>query len=567
MTDLTTPFDSARYLGSIIRVTTTRAELNIPVAARGSSSYAGYRIGSSEIGEFVAIRGELHAIIGRIVEVGIPKSERLSVENTRTISKAANPVGVLQLLHSFELETEKAVQGIAEYPKVGQAVYSAHSDFIKRSFHDLSYAESQRELDGSAPIAHLVRQPSIGLSFSADQLFESHCAVFGATGGGKSWTVAKLLEEVIRNGAKTILIDPSGEFRTLPSKNVHHVNLGGHLDTDSGGAKFVCFPHYRLTEQDLFAMFRPSALTQAPKFRAALKSLKLLAKKPCLANDDGLLKKANQPKSEYENAEKCFTSDLLKDQVKYDITKLADQIFEECVWPSPRNGKNLMNYGDYEENARSYCTTLVSRIESIVNSAECAVLFQTRDCEDVVVEIEGFMQDDRKSILCISVEHLPYAHKTREIVVNALGGYLLAQARVQKFASRSLLVALDEAHEFLNKTVGEEDHQFRLESFGLIAKGGRKLGLKTLFATQRPRDIPGDVLSQIGTFIVHRLSNDQDRVAIERSCGDLDAEGLRSLPVLGKGEAIIFGQGMPSAIPIQINPPKYKPESRGLPLW
>ncbi|OPX24710.1 MAG: hypothetical protein B1H05_04720 [Candidatus Cloacimonas sp. 4484_140] len=44
----------------------------------------------------------------------------------------------------------------------------------------------------------------------------------------------------------------------------------------------------------------------------------------------------------------------------------------------------------------------------------------------------------------------------------------------------------------------------------MIAKEGRKYGLNVCIATQRPRDIPEDVLSQIGTLIVHRLINDKE---------------------------------------------------------
>ncbi|MCW0470173.1 DUF853 family protein [Vibrio chagasii] len=42
-------------------------------------------------------------------------------------------------------------------------------------------------------------------------------------------------------------------------------------------------------------------------------------------------------------------------------------------------------------------------------------------------------------------------------------------------------------------------------------KEGRKYSLNVVIATQRPRDIPEDVLSQIGSLIVHRLTNFHDQ--------------------------------------------------------
>jgi uncharacterized protein len=82
------------------------------------------------------------------------------------------------------------------------------------------------------------------------------------------------------------------------------------------------------------------------------------------------------------------------------------------------------------------------------------------------------------------------------------------------FRTRPVIAVLDEAHQFLGTTVGDEYASVKLESFGIVAKEGRKYGLTAIMATQRPRDIPHDVLSQLGTLIVHRLTNDEDRHAV-----------------------------------------------------
>jgi DNA helicase HerA-like ATPase len=81
---------------------------------------------------------------------------------------------------------------------------------------------------------------------------------------------------------------------------------------------------------------------------------------------------------------------------------------------------------------------------------------------------------------------------------------------------------VDEAHNFLGRHIGTEDYQTRLDAFELIAKEGRKYGLNICLASQRPRDITDGVLSQMGTLIVHRLTNDRDRDVVERACGEID---------------------------------------------
>ncbi|WP_252606501.1 ATP-binding protein [Alcaligenes faecalis] len=137
------------------------------------------------------------------------------------------------------------------------------------------------------------------------------------------------------------------------------------------------------------------------------------------------------------------------------------------------------------------------------------------------------------------MDELSFEHHARELVVNALGRHLLELTRSGRFSQKPTVVVLDEAHQFLNKSVGDENNRINLDAFGLIAKGGRKYGLTTLLATQRPRDIPEDVLSQMGIFVVHRLINERDREIVEKACGSLNPSATAFLPTLGQGEAVV----------------------------
>lgn len=74
---------------------------------------------------------------------------------------------------------------------------------------------------------------------------------------------------------------------------------------------------------------------------------------------------------------------------------------------------------------------------------------------------------------------------------------------------------------------------------------GRKYGLNICLATQRPRDISEGVLSQMGTLIVQRLTNEQDRQVVERACGEIDRAASAFLPNLCPGEAAIIGVDFP----------------------
>jgi hypothetical protein len=181
----------------------------------------------------------------------------------------------------------------------------------------------------------------------------------------------------------------------------------------------------------------------------------------------------------------------------------------------------------------------------------------------LVTELRAFLADDSRDIAVISFKDVRFEHNTREILLNVIGRFLLAEARAGAFRMSPLVVFLDEAHQFLGRSVGDEHSTVKLDSFGLIAKEGRKYGLTCVLATQRPRDIPQDVMSQLGTLFVHRLTNDQDRETVERACGDLDRGAAQFVPMLAPGEAVVIGPDIPAPVPLFIHPPEYPPDSKG----
>ena len=76
-----------------------------------------------------------------------------------------------------------------------------------------------------------------------------------------------------------------------------------------------------------------------------------------------------------------------------------------------------------------------------------------------------------------------------------------------------------------------------------------------------PRDIPNGTLSQIGTFISHRLINHQDKEAIANACSSANRDTLAFLPVLGSGEAILMGVDFPMPVMLKVKMPNITPNS------
>ena len=122
---------------------------------------------------------------------------------------------------------------------------------------------------------------------------------------------------------------------------------------------------------------------------------------------------------------------------------------------------NPNNWGGPDQNSRGYCTTLVSRIAVQIHSNEMASIFSPGQLQDLTVVLDEFLANDEKNILRISMEGLPFEHNTRELVANGFGRYLLTKARAGAFRNQPILAVLDEAHQFLNKSVGDEFNRFR----------------------------------------------------------------------------------------------------------
>jgi hypothetical protein len=533
------PFDPNRLMGTICEVGQVTARMILSDAAADSA----------EVGRFVVMECGGFLLFARITSV---ISESGQEPDTHAM-------GTVEFLTTMRPDGEGINRGLTRLPHPGSEVYSAPPELLSWLFES-----SQRREAGSEPIMLNVGSLADGteIRVTPERLFGRHCAVLGATGAGKSWTFARLMEEAIRHSAKVVLFDATGEFQTLQSDVVRHFHIGndstGHETSDE-----LVMPYNALTESDLFALFKPAGPTQAPKLRAAIKSLKL-AKVPQLAVR-GVLLKAGRLKAPFESAYISRATEIEDPRANFDISKLPAQIDAECVFSSGgfSSSPDERHWGGPNELERSNCVTLITRIEDMLQAPELACMFQPGNKRVIFDELDSFIADPALRVLRISLKHLPFTHNAREIIANALGRHVLDLGRSDRFRECPLLVFLDEAHHFLDKTLGEEDTRYPLDSFELIAKEGRKLSLNICISTQRPRDIPEGILSQMGTLIIHRLRNDRDRELVERASSDADRSAMTFVPELGDGQAVMVGVGFPISLPVQVIPPTQPPDSRG----
>lgn len=422
----------------------------------------------------------------------------------------------------------------------------------------------------SVVLGHLSVDESVEVGVPLTRLFGRHLAVVGATGSGKSWTLAHLAESVDDHGGKMIVIDATGEFHTLGAR-ARHLAFGSVLGEPKGSV-LVGIPHHMMREADRNAFLSPSSGTQLPKLRDAIRSLRLAyainnsqnadPAHTALLDVDGTIQKKGLEIAKYGHAARTYTATMEDPHAPFSLSAIAKQIQWECVWPSSRTAPNC--YGDLDYQQIGYVSTLVSRVNDLVQTPEVmGVIDPQAGTSDALAEIANWLADPGAHLLRISLRNLTFANHLREIVVNIIGQALLSRARSDEFRTIPLVVAIDEAHQFFDVTVGDEFANTRLNAFDAIAKEGRKYGLTVCVATQRPGDLPVGVLSQVGMTIVHRLADGRDRQRVEQAAAELDHSATKLLPGLVPGEAILMGVDFPVPVSVRMTPPTARPASDG----
>ncbi|MDR0604257.1 MAG: ATP-binding protein [Bacteroidales bacterium] len=543
------PFNHNYFLGYINEVTPQFVKIHFPSSNLLAKFYhKGVNFAGGNVGNFIVIEGEEFGFLARINEIALPDSEKREI-NEKLIENdesSFHPSGKAELLLSFSVfEPQKTQKTASKYPAIGSKVHSCSDEQISK------YVEEFGKKEGDSIFTTIGKLTSneADCNVSLNAIFGRHCAIIGTTGGGKSWTVSKLIESLIqKTNNKIILIDATGEYRSIKSSTFI-------LGTNS------YFPYQKLTIPDLFFLLRPTGQSQRPILLEAIRSLKMMR----LIDKNGIYEKRNNQKIKFNKYYKDHIKEIEDNSCNFDITYLVPQIKEECIYPTGRN--DITTWGDYDNKTYDYQTSLISRITDLINTDIFNKLMGFDNIHQsnisIIQAINEFIPSNmQQNVLRISFEDIPSSFYAKEIVSNALASYLLNKARSKEFRNSAVVLFVDEAHQFLNNRIEDENSGIQaLESFDLIAKECRKYGLFLCLATQMPKDIPIGTLSQMGTFIVHRIINEQDKRAVESAVTSANRTALSFLPVLGEGEALLVGVDFPMPLLIKVGRPMCPPLS------
>lgn len=532
-------FSHNHFLGYVNEVAPQYIRIHFPSSRLLQSFYhEGYSLGGGHVGCFVVIEGEQYGFLARITEVALPDSERKSITEKSILEDDStfHPSGKAELLLSFDIyNPNKGEKTVGRYPHIGSKVYACSNEQITW------YVSQFGEEDENPVYASLGKLTSndVDCKISLNSLFGRHCAVLGTTGGGKSWTMAKLMEQVQdKTYNKIILIDATGEYKDI--SNADHCIVG----EDS------YFPYSQLSNSDFCSLFREHSPNTSTILCEAINTLRLVHGGKLTSGEKVGLSVANVSSTISQNLPYYINGD-------FDLLGLGQQVRNECV--KEQNQK-------YVEDAfkLGYSAHLLARINLFLNNetVKSALGIDKKNTQKSILDTIESFSNGQGSILRIGFEKLSYDFAIREIIVDFIATQLLRKARTCSFREKPILLFIDEAHQFLNKRISaDDDTSFYLQGIELIAKEARKYGLFLCLATQMPRDIPLGILSQMGAFIVHRLINEQDKKAVESVASSLNKSMLSFLPTMGAGEALLMGVDFPMPLLLKIEPPIRRPLS------
>lgn len=536
----------------------------------------GYRIG--QVGSFVRIPLGYVSLFGVVSQVGAGAVPEKLTE--------AHPFGNRWMTIQLVGEGERGGnfrRGISQYPTIGDDVHLVTEK-------DLRAIYGQPESPQYLQIGWVASAESIPALLDVNRLVSRHSAVVGATGSGKSTTVAALLGKLSDPerypSARVLLIDIHGEyasalrdraavFRTSPGPDEQPLYIpywALTFDELVSVVFGVLEDAGRAAVADMITDFKQEALQAQPAAGVTINTLTVDTPVPFSVHRLWLelykreyatfIQDSNKPKQQWTPAYERSTEGSLYEGEAITVTP-----------PRYRAVKNIkddpekIQYGDNPLNIRRAVGNLAAKLRD----PRLSFLFRpgewlpstdgktARDIDSLLKEWLGNL----RPVTILDLSGVPVS------IVNQIVGCLLrvlfdaifwARNLGEGGRERPLLIVLEEAHAYLNPDLAPT----AADAVRRIAKEGRKYGIGAMIVSQRPAEIDPTILSQCGTIIAMRLGNDVDRRHVSSAASD-NLEGLFSmLPILRVGEAIVVGEAVNLPVRTVIQPPDeaHLPDSR-----
>jgi DNA helicase HerA-like ATPase len=450
------------------------------------------------LGELVALPGEPIVPVG--VVHGLRHGRRVDDHSIADVQLVGEVVGTAG--------ARRFRRGISTFPVLDAPVVRADAE--------LAAAVYAPPAATSVRIGRLSNVPDVPAHLLVDPLLGKHFAVLGSTGSGKSWTVATILQAVLRAcpAAHIVLLDPHGEYAPAFGERAEALDLAA-----------LELPYWLMNFEETAAILAPARDGRGYAETAILKEMVLAARQAWAAANGGVAGPV--------------TVDTPIPYRLSDLVKLIDEAMGALNKP---------------DGAAPY-RQLLGRIDSIRNDRRYAFLFQSLYLRDNMDSVLGRLLRfpvAERPVTVIDLSGVP--SEIVDVVVSLLCRMLFEFGLwSERGRAVPLLLVCEEAHRYVPAT-GDSGFEPSRRAIDRIAKEGRKYGVSLGLVTQRPAELSASALSQCGTVVALRMSNERDQAFVRNTLPEGSEWLLSGLPALATGEAIVLGEGVTLPVRVQLEP-------------
>ena len=459
----------------------------------------------------VIVESVLGIYLGEVYHSKLPSSDSVHNALLREHSEKIYPELSLDIIGVMSNNSKKFK--LSGFSTVGltDKVYIANKrivDIYLKSI-ELKDEDSKKTEIKLTSFAKFSSFPSEEVSLRPSTLFDRHLMAIGTTNSGKSTSSLSILDKLIENDKKVLIIDPTGEYSNSFNKNKNIIKLNLGIDTilDTGRVSFSQWA----------TLFETNDSTQPAVLADAIKSLRYQNK---MGINDVYQKNGKTP----TEVSKAMSSLSIQD-TSFDISLLSRQITEEAVEIS----RDMKTYiaGSFQFNQKQW---LVQKVEYKISNTKLSDFFspKTKTKTDLIEKIDSFLKNDICS-LYINTSTIGTSDSIGGMIVELISTYIIDSKKKDNIA---FVMFIDEVHRY-SQNNQENNYQIGLTS---IAREGRKKGIFLFLTTQNPQDVPKELLGQIGTLLIHRLTHKNELEAIKNH---LSEQSYRQINKLNQGEAIL----------------------------
>ncbi|SCX28071.1 Type IV secretory pathway, VirB4 components [Agrobacterium sp. DSM 25558] len=395
---------------------------------------------------------------------------------------------------------------------------------------------------------------------NGNKLFQRHAVIVGSTGSGKSWTTARLLDQIAHlPQANVILFDIHGEYKPLEGKEFRHIRIAGPGDIEKGSglaSGVLHLPYWLLGYEALVSLFVDRSDQNAPNQAMMMSRCITSAKVKTL---------------EQAKAQAILDNFTIDSPVPFDIESVIKELTnlnEEMV-----QGTRGEKQGPYFDKL----SRMIARLEAKKNDrrlgfifqapAECMKLEWLAEITHCLIGGRGSQQDKCGGIKIIDFSEVP--SDVLPLMVSLLARLVFTTSQWTNHSNRHpIALFCDEAHLYIpERADSDSSDAISVQIFERIAKEGRKYGVGLVVISQRPAEVNRTVLSQCNNVIAMRLTNGDDQSVIRRLLPDSLGSFGDLLPILDLGEALVVGDASLLPTRVRIAEPRQRPNSQTIDFW